>query len=69
MVHGLVLRGVIVGLTADDERRARLVNQNGINLVNDGVVEAALYAVFGFIDHVVAQIVKAKLVVGAVRDV
>ena len=69
MVDGLVLRCVIVGLTADDERCARLVNQNGIDLVNDGVVEATLDTVFGFVDHVVAQIVETKFVVGAVSDV
>ena len=69
MVEGLVLRCVIVGLATDDERRARLVNQNGVDLVNNGEVEAALYAIFTFIDHVVAQIVKTKFVVGAVGDV
>ena len=69
MVHGLVLSRLIICLTADDEGGARLVNQNGINFVDDGVVEAALYTVFGFIDHVVAQVVKTKFVVGAVGDV
>ena len=69
MVEGLVLRCVIVGLATDDEWRARLVNQNRVDLVNDGEVEAALYAIFTFVDHVVAQIVKTKFIVGAVGDV
>ena len=69
LVHGLVLSRLIICLTADDERCARLVNQNGVDLVNDGVVQAALNTVFGLIHHVVAQIVKTKFVVGTVCDV
>ena len=69
LVHGLVLRRVVVCLTADDERCARFVNQDGVDFVNDGEVKATLHAVFGFVHHVVAQIIKTKFVVGTVRDV
>ena len=68
-VHGDVQRRVVFGLAADDERRARLVDQDRIHLIDDGVVELALHAVAGLIDHVVAQVVEAELVVGAVGDV
>src|SRR6218665_2283895 len=44
---------------ADDQRRARLVDQDGIDLIDDGVVQALLHAVLRFVDHVVAQIVEA----------
>ena len=61
--------GVVLGLAADDQRRARLVDQDRIDLVDDCVVEAARHAVCDLVDHVVAQVVEAELVVGAVGDV
>ena len=69
LVDGDVEFRMVFGLTADDERRAGLVDQNRIDLVDDGVVHATLHAVFYFIDHVVTQIVKTKFVVGTVGDV
>ncbi|MFM2068032.1 MAG: hypothetical protein RLZZ584_2941 [Pseudomonadota bacterium] len=68
-VDAHVQLGVVLGLAADDERRARLVDQDGIDLVDDGVVQAALHAVGQFVDHVVAQVVETELVVRAVGDV
>ena len=41
----------------------------GVDLVDDGVVEAALDALAQLVHHVVAQVVEAELVVGAVGDV
>ncbi len=60
----LVLRG-----TADDQRRARLVDEDRVDLVDDGEVVAALHALLDRAGHVVAQVVEAELVVGAVGDV
>ena len=68
-IHGNVDRRVVLGLTTDDQRRSRLVNQNRIHLVHDGVIEPSLHAVLCLIDHVVPEVVKAVLVVGAVGDV
>lgn len=71
--HDLVDRevqlGMVLGLAADDERRARLVDQDRVHLVDDGVVQPALHPVLRLVDHVVAQVVEAVLVVGAVGDV
>ena len=53
----------------DDERRARLVDEDGVDLVDDGEVVAALHAALGARDHVVAQVVEAELGVRAVGDV
>ena len=39
---GVVLRGLRAG-TGDDERRTRLVDEDGIHLVHDGIVERALH--------------------------
>ena len=55
--------------TGDDERRASLVNENRVDLVHDGKAVATLHAHVGPRDHVVAQVVKAKLRVGAVGHV
>ena len=69
LVDGHVEFGVIFGLSADDERCAGFVDQNRIDFVDDGVMHATLHTVFGFVDHVVSQVIKTKFVVGAVGDV
>ena len=53
----------------DDQRGAGLVDQDGVDLVDDRVVVAALHQVVQRVRHVVAQVVEAELVVGAVGDV
>ena len=60
----MVVRG-----TRDDEGRARLVDQDRIDLIDDREVEAALYPIAVLERHVVAQVVEAELVVGPVGDV
>ena len=71
--HGT--RKVLVGAgglgagARDDERRSGLIDQDGVDLVDDGVVVAALNALLGTGDHVVAQVVEAELGVGAVGDI
>ena len=71
--HGT--REVLVGAgglgagARDNERRSGLIDQDGVDLVDDGVVMAALYALLGAGDHVVAQVVETELGVGAVGDV
>ena len=53
----------------DDERRPRLVDEDGVHLVDDAVVVAPLHLLVGAQHHVVAEIVEAELGVGAVGDV
>ena len=53
----------------DDERRSGLIDQDGVDLVDDGVVVTALNTLLGAGDHVVAQVVKAKLGVGTIGDI
>jgi hypothetical protein len=64
-----VLVGALLGGPRDDQRGARLVDEDGVHLVDDGEVELALHAFLGLAGHVVAQVVEAELVVGAVGDV
>ena len=71
---GKVLRltvkvGALVALTGDNQRGARLIDEDGVHLVDDSEGVAALHHL-GLVDgHVVAQVVKAHLVVRAVGDV
>ena len=53
----------------DDERRARFVDQDRVDFVDDGEVVPALHHAVELELHVVAQVVEAELVVGAVGDV
>ena len=53
----------------DDERRSRLVDEDGVDLVDDGEVVAALHAGRRPRDHVIAQVVETELGVRAVGDV
>ena len=60
---------VLAGGAADDEGGTGIVDEHGVDLVDDGVVVAALDEFFGVAAHVVAEVVEAELVVGAVGDV
>ena len=61
--------GIVVGGAADDQRCARLVDQDRVHLVDDGKGMAALHLVGGSEGQVVAQVVEAQLVVGGIGDV
>ena len=65
----VVLVGGFFAGAGDDQRRAGFVDQDGIDFVDDGEVVLALHAVLEAELHVVAQVVEAELVVGAVGDV
>ena len=61
--------GRLVGRAGDDQRRPGLVDQDRVHLVDDREVVAALDQLVLRPRHVVAQVVEAELVVGAVGDV
>ena len=62
--------GGLLARAGDNQRGSRLVDQDRVDLVDDGkVVHVALHLVLFINHHVVAQVVEAKLVVGAVCDV
>ena len=65
----LVPLGREVGGPRDDQRCPRLVDEDRVDLVDDGVVVAALGLLSGVEHHVVAQEIEAELVVRAVGDV
>ena len=61
--------GRLLGRPGDDERRPRLVDEDAVHFVDDREVVPALDVVRELELHVVAQVVEAELVVGAVGDV
>ena len=68
-VDALIQLGALFGRTGDDQRSAGLINEDRINLVDDGVAEATLHALFKAEGQVVAQVIEAELVIGAIGDV
>ena len=62
------VRGAVGG-AGDDQRRAGLVDEDRVDLVDDAVVVSALHHLLYGVGHVVAQIVEAELVVRSVGDV
>ncbi len=68
-VDGVVEFRAVVERAGDDQRRTRFVDQDRVDFVDDGVEVLALDHVLQPVLHVVAQIVEAVFVVGAVGDV
>ena len=69
LVQSVVQLDVVVRLSRNDERRTRLVDQDRIHFVDDRVVKATLDTLARGEHHVIAQIIEAELVVGAIRDI
>ena len=55
--------------TADNQRRTRIVNQYRVHLIDNREVVTALYQVEWGCRHVVAEVVKTKLVICSKRDI
>ena len=68
-VHLRIQAGGVLAAAGDDQGGAGFIDQDGVHLVHDGVGVAALYHVGLVGHHVVAQVVKAELIVGAVGDI
>ena len=61
--------GLVLGRPGDDQRRARFVDQDRIDLIDNREIERALRHLAAFVLHVVAQVVETEFVVGAVGDI
>ncbi len=68
-IDGVVEFRAVVERAGDDQGRARLVDQDRVDFVDDGIEVAALAHVLQPVLHVVAQIVETVFVVGPVGDV
>ncbi len=65
---GVLVDGIL-GRARDDQGRSGFVDKDGVDLVDDGEVMAPLHHRLEVELHVVAQVVEAELVVGAVGHV
>ena len=68
-VDAKIFVGGLVGGAGDDERGTGFVDEDGVDFVDDAVEVTALNLILELELHVVAEIVEAELVVGAVSDV
>ena len=68
-IRHLIQLGRFLALAGDDERRPRLVDEDGVDLVDDGECVPALDHLLLVDGHVVTQVVEAELIVGAVCNV
>ena len=68
-VDAVIFIGRFLARARNDQRRAGFVDQDRIHLIDDGKIVAALHAIFQIELHVVAQVVEAELIVGAVSNV
>src|SRR5262249_12293689 len=68
-VDRVVEFGTVIERSGNDQRCARFVDQNRIDLVDDGVYAAPLHHVLEPVFHIIAQIIETELVIGAVSDV
>ena len=53
----------------DNQRGTGVINQDGVHLIHHGKVVLALYQVLGLSGHIVAEVVKAKFIIGAVNNI
>ncbi len=69
LVDPVVFVRRFLGRARDDQRGSRLVDEDAVDLVDDGIVEVPLDVILEGELHVVPQVVKPELVVRAVGDV
>ena len=68
-VAGLVKFCGLSALAGYDQRSSGLIDQYGVDLINDGKFQASLYQLLFVDDHIVSQIIEAQLIVGDICDV
>ena len=68
-VAGLINFGGFAALAGNNQRRPRLVNQNRVHLIDNRVMQTAQHQLVLVDCHVVAQVIKAQLIVRDIGDV
>ena len=61
--------GGLAALSGNDKRCTCLIDQDGVDLIDDTVVKVSLNKLFFVDNHVVTKVIKTKLVVGYVCDI
>ena len=68
-VHNRIQLCGLIPSAGNDQRGSCLIDQDGVHLIHDGKIVSALYLVLFINDHVITQVIKAQLIVGAVCNV
>ena len=68
-IADLVQLGRFAALTRNNQRCSRLVNQYRVHLVDNGIFQIAQNHLFLINSHVIAQVVKAQLIVGYISNI
>ncbi len=68
-IASLVQLGGLSTGTGNNQRRPGLVNQHGIHLIDDSIVQVPLHQFFFVYHHIVPQIIKSQFVVGGIGDI
>ena len=69
IIRHLIQLGAFLALAGDNQRGTGLVDEDGVHFVHDGKIMSPLHQLLLVNGHVIPQIVKAQLVVGAVGNV
>ena len=68
-VDALVEFRAVLGGARNDQRSARFVDKDRVHLVDNGEIQRALKLILQRERHIVAQVIEAELVVGAIDNV
>src|ERR1700730_14013079 len=69
LINGYIEIVPVVGSPRNDQRRPSLIDENRIDLVDDRIMMAALSHLGKLVFHVIAEIVEAELIVGAIGNI
>ena len=69
LIHRLVELGGVRRRAGNNQWGSRFIDQDGIHLIDDGVVQPALHTVFQPESHIVTQVIETVFVVGPVGDI
>ena len=65
----LIERGGFPALSGNDQRGPCLVDQHGVHLVDDRIMQSPQHQLFLIDNHIVTQIIESQLIVGHIGDV
>ena len=65
----MIMFGIGFGRAGNDQRGARFINQDRINLIDNRKAEIALHHIFKAEFQIIAKIVKAEFIIRAISDI
>ena len=68
-IANLIQLSGFTALTGNDQRSTCLIDQNGVNLVDDTVVKVTLYQLLLVDNHVITKVIESKLIIGNISNI